>query len=214
MGIHPGHGRSPMIRECRIIAIEGSHGSGKSTLVHALCATLKAEGHVVGSQLETARENPIIEATRIHGRGEVDVFGQLSLFGTKLTQEALQARYNEMLITDKTVMNVLGYARLLIADATAVERDLLDAVASLCRAYAACYDVVFYSQDLYDTTLTADPFRPSDREFQAAADRSIRTALDAVSCQPVEIPLGLSLAQRVEFVLSHPRTAEAIYGAP
>jgi len=57
------------VRGCVVVAIEGTHASGKTTLVHALTALYRARGVLVDCTGEPARTSPFIEETVIHGKG-------------------------------------------------------------------------------------------------------------------------------------------------
>lgn len=54
-------------RDCRLVAVEGTHASGKTTLVHALVAHYRAEGVLAGCSEEPARTSPFMEDIVIHG---------------------------------------------------------------------------------------------------------------------------------------------------
>ena len=59
-----------MLRDCLVIAVEGTHASGKTTLTHALIAHPGAGGprrHGGG----TARHSPFIEEIVVHGKGQL-----------------------------------------------------------------------------------------------------------------------------------------------
>lgn len=49
-----------MLRDCVVIAIEGTHASGKDTLTHALDAYYRERGIHVATVEEPARHSPFI----------------------------------------------------------------------------------------------------------------------------------------------------------
>jgi predicted ATPase len=191
-----------LIRNCRIIAVEGTHGSGKTTLVHGVVARLKAKSVAAAGCIDSARLNPFIEAARIHGRAEIDVFAELSLFGELLSEDARLARFNDVLVMDKSVANILGYARHFLGD-TPFEERVLQGMAALAGAYAEVYDRVFFLNDYYNLDSTEDRFRPKEQSFQRSAAEGIRRACLEMGLTPIDIPPGLSREDKEGFVLGH-----------
>lgn len=61
------------VRGCVVIAIEGTHACGKTTVVHALTAHYRAQGVNVACTGEPARTSPFSEEVVIYGRGDFDV---------------------------------------------------------------------------------------------------------------------------------------------
>ena len=62
-----------MLRDCIVIAIEGTHASGKTTLTHALAAYYRERGIHVATVEEPARHSPFIEEIVVHGKGTFDL---------------------------------------------------------------------------------------------------------------------------------------------
>ena len=58
-----------MLRDCIMIAVEGTHASGKTTLTHALAAYYREQGIHVATVEEPARHSPFIEEIVVHGKG-------------------------------------------------------------------------------------------------------------------------------------------------
>ncbi len=61
------------LRGCTVIAIEGTHAAGKTTLVHALAAAYGLRGVHVGTVEDPARSSPLIDEIVIQGRGDFDL---------------------------------------------------------------------------------------------------------------------------------------------
>lgn len=189
------------IRNCRVIAIEGAHGTGKSTLAYALTAYYKAHHVHAATLAELARESPFVEEAVIHGKENFDITAELHLFASQVAREMLLARYHEVLICDKTVANVLGYSRIFLRrNKIAFPSQMLKAVESFCRIYAKQYDAIVYASDFYELNATKDPFRPQDLAFQKQADESIRQVCKDINLTILELPLGLSLEEKVAWV--------------
>lgn len=191
------------IRGCRVIALEGSHGTGKSTLVHALVAHYKCRNIHATSLAETARLSPFVEEIVVHKVGEFDITAELHLFTSQIAQEQLLARHHEILVCDKTVANAIGYARLLLDKGDdSFSSKMLQQMEHLSRVYVQQYDAVIYVSDFYELTSTNDPFRPNDIEFQRRADESIKKVCNQIGLSFLELPKGLSTEQKIAWINS------------
>jgi AAA domain len=138
------------VRDCIVVAVEGTHASGKTTLVHALTAHYGVRGVLVDCIGESARTSPFIEETVIHGKGVFDLATEIDLFAAQLLATLRAARHHP-LICDKTVANVPAYAGMMVpAPPGGHVATVLDAMAGFCRAWAPLtYDAVFYLPDRY-----------------------------------------------------------------
>src|SRR5579859_7462844 len=162
---------------CTVVALEGTHGTGKSTLAHALVAHYKARSINAALVSETARRSAFVEAVVIHDSGSFGLEAELQLFGAQIVEEQLAARHHELIVCDKTLANVVGYAKLLTSRDTN-SLSLLDAMSNLVAAYTQYYDHIFYMSTMYDPSITKDPYRPTDQTFQLDADHYIRHACE------------------------------------
>jgi predicted ATPase len=187
------------IRDCLLVAVEGTHASGKTTLIHALVAHYRALGVLVDCTGEPARTSPFIEEIVIHGRGSFDLATEVDLFAAQLMAQLRAARHQRLLICDKTVANVLAYARLVLdPSADPQTATVLDAMERFCRAWAPAYDLVLYSADQYRHP--ADPYRAKVATLQGATAHAVRTACTETGIELHNIPLGLTVAERVAWV--------------
>ena len=126
-----------MMRGCTVLAVEGTHASGKTTLTHALAAYYRERGIHVTTVEEAARHSPFIEEIVVHGRGQFDLEAEADLFGAQLSAQLRAARQHTMIVCDKTIANVLAYARLVLtAPPGSREAAVLDAMEAFCRAWA------------------------------------------------------------------------------
>lgn len=103
-----------MMRDCAVLAIEGTHASGKTTLTHALAARYRKHGIRVATVEEPARRSPFIEKIVVHGRSRFDLEAVADLFGAQLSAQLHAARQHTMIIWNKTIANVLTYAWLVL----------------------------------------------------------------------------------------------------
>ena len=179
-----------------VVALEGAHGTGKSTLAHALVAHYKARSVNAALVSETARRSAFVEAAVIYGSGSFGLEAELQLLAAHIVEEQLTARHHELIVCDKTLANVLGYARLLVSE-TPYSAKLLGAMAGLVSAYSSYYDGVLYMSNVYDLSLTKDPYRPLERGFQINADRHIRHACLEAGMVLTDLPEGLDIEDQV-----------------
>ena len=103
-----------MLRDCVVIAVEGTHASGKTTLTHALAAHYREQGIHVATVEEPARHSPFVEEIVVHGKGQFDLETEVDLFAAQLSAQLRAARQHTMIICDKTIANVLAYARIVL----------------------------------------------------------------------------------------------------
>jgi predicted ATPase len=190
-----------VLRDCVVIAIEGTHASGKTTLTHALAAYYRERGIHVATVEEPARHSPFIEEIVVHGKGQFDLETEADLFGAMLSAQLRAARQHTMIIADKTIANVLAYARIVLpAPAGSRQAAVLTAMEVFCRAWAPLYDVVFYCCDTYAQQQAGDPYRAKVLDLQSAADRVVRQTCAATGQHIIDIPPGMTTAERVAWV--------------
>lgn len=192
------------IGNCKVIAIEGAHCTGKSTLIQALTAYYKSHHIHAANFIETARKSPFIEQALVYQKGEIDIFAELHLFSSHIRQELASARNHELLICDRTVASILGYANILLtANPNTFEEDILKAIKCLATAYSPIYDAVFYLSDMYMIQRTNDPFRGSIMQspgIQTKTDTAIKKSCNAIGIKRIEVPKGMELADKVSWV--------------
>jgi predicted ATPase len=186
------------IRDCVVIAIEGTHASGKTTLVHALTSRLREKGVHAECTGEPARYSPFIEEIVLHGKGTFDLTAELDLFAVQITTQLRAARHHAVLVTDKTLANVLAYARLLLPPGDKV---VLEAMAGMCRALRPLYDAVFYCTDSFDPRQPGDEYRVKVADRQHDIDAALRHTCAATGIHLIDLPQGLSTATRVDWIL-------------
>lgn len=125
------------------MAIEGTQAAGKTTLVHALTAHLREQGVNAACTGEPARSSPFMEEIVLHGKGNFDLVAEVDLFGQQLSVPLRTARNHQVLITDKTPMNVIALARLVLNGSEPGTSSVLAAAESMCRAWMPlAYDAV------------------------------------------------------------------------
>ena len=190
-----------MLRDCTVLAVEGTHASGKTTLTHALAAWYREHGIHVATVEEPARRSPFIEEIVVHGKGSFDLECEVDLFAAQLSAQLRAARQHTMIICDKTVANVLAYARIVLpAPPGSREADSLAAMETFCRAWAGTYDAVFYCCDRYSQHQPGDPYRAQVLDLQPAADRIVRATCATTGQYVIDVPPSMTTADRVGWI--------------
>lgn len=190
-----------MIRDARLVAVEGAHASGKTTLVHALTARLK-EAHVhVAVHGDVARESPLVEEAIVHGKGEIDLTTELQLFAAQLAGEQLLARHHELVLCDKSLLSVIAYSTLFLdGKLDERERELLAAMRTMSHLYAERYDAVFLLGDLYPLEATDDPHRLVEQDGRLRLAGLLAAECESAAVQLHRVPVGLSSAEKLAWV--------------
>jgi hypothetical protein len=185
------------VRGCTLVAIEGTHASGKTTLVHALVGHYRARGVLVDCVGEPARSSPFIEETVIHGQGEFDLACEVDLFAAQLSAQLRAARHQQLLVCDKTILNVLAYAHIVLDPDDGHTAAVVEAMSQFCRAWAHVYDAVFYCPDQYRQP---DPLRAKVSQLQGSAAGAVRDVFAHAGVDLIDVPSGLSVDYRVAWV--------------
>jgi predicted ATPase len=191
-----------MLRDCVVIAVEGTHASGKTTLTHALAAYYRELGIHVATVEEPARRSPFIEEIVVHGKGQFDLETEVDLFAAQLSAQLRAARQHTMIICDKTIANVLAYAWIVLeTPPRSRAAATLDAMRALCQAWASTYDAVFYCCDRFSQFQHGDPYRAKVLDLQPAADRVVRSTCASVGQRVIDIPPSMTTTERVQWIV-------------
>jgi hypothetical protein len=189
------------IRDCTVIAIEGTQAAGKTTLAHALTAHLREQSVNAQCTGEPARTSPFMEEIVLHDKGHFDLVAELDLFAQHFTVPLRAARHQQLLVTDKTPANVLALARLVLDLSEPRTARVLAACDALCRAWMpTAYDVILYCRDRYDQKAGGDRMREKVLSLQDDADSAIYDACAATGVPILEVPTGMNTAERVQWI--------------
>lgn len=187
------------IRDCAVLAVEGPHASGKTTLVHALTSHYRERGIHVTATGEAARHSPFMEEFVLHDTGDFDLVCELDALGAHLTEQLRAARHHQLLICDKTLANVVAYARMLLPD---TDTPAVEAMAGLCAATTHFYDAVVYTADTFNPRQPGDHFRDKVADKQHRLDELLREEIDRQRLPLIEMPTGMSTDQRVQWIVA------------
>ncbi|MFF1600808.1 AAA family ATPase [Streptomyces mirabilis] len=190
------------VRECRVIAVEGTQAAGKTTFVHALTAHLREQSIGVTCTGEPARTSPFMEDIVLHETGPFDLVAELDLFAQHFTVPLRAARHHQVLITDKTPANVLALAGLVLDPTEPGTASVLAAAEAMCRAWMPiAYDAIVYCRDRYDQKAGGDRMREKVLSIQDESDAAIYDACRATGVPMLEMPMGLTVSERVQWTM-------------
>ncbi|MFC5057032.1 AAA family ATPase [Saccharothrix xinjiangensis] len=179
--------------------MDGTHAAGKTTLIHALTAHYRRQGVNVVAMGEPARTSPFMEEIVLYDRSGFDLAAEVDVFAAHLGLQLRTARNHTLLIADKTIVNVLAYARLLLVDPDERSTAVLEAMEMFCLAWAHTYDMIVFTQDRY--TQPGDAFRAKVTDLQNDADAILRQTYTRLGVPLVELPGGLDTDERVRWVV-------------
>ncbi|MBC2712655.1 MAG: ATP-binding protein [Desulfosarcina sp.] len=153
--------------EKRIIAYSGAHGTGKTTAVYELAAEIKKYKHPakeVGIILETARRCPFPVLTKTT---QPTRDAQIWIFAEQIRQEMEMPLKYDVVISDRTVVDCIGYSSIM------GWHDLAYAQIALARHHARVYDHVFFRGIADNPYLKDDEFRSVDKDLQVEYERRL-----------------------------------------
>lgn len=191
------------LRHAKLLAFDGTHASGKTTLIYAVAASLRGQGVHVTTLGEPARTSPFVDDVVIHQAGDFDMALELDIFAAHIMNSLRAARSHEVVLCDKTPTNVLAYCKMLLrVEPGTWDAETADAMDGFCRAWGQVYDAVFFCQDHYRTRKRGDRYRSRVADLQVQADGLVRAEYTRL-CQPIiEIPRGLDMDKRVRWVVA------------
>ena len=192
------------IHGCPVLAIEGTHSAGKTTLARALTEHYRGAGLDAVFFPDPARDSPLVAAVVADPARSFDVTIEVDLIAATISGQIRAASGRGLLVVDKTAANVLAYARLLLAEIDQEAPELLAAL-HLCRAWQP-YDLVVRCTDHFPIDLADDPYRAKVTQLQASADDGVDVVLAEAGYRVVDLPAGLSTPQRIEWVTTHTHT--------
>ncbi|MEU0537081.1 AAA family ATPase [Amycolatopsis tolypomycina] len=156
----------PKFRAFRF-AICGTHYTGKTTLCHEVVSRLLRRGISVAFAAEPSRTSRYL-AAGIRGFAT-----QLELFAGTISTEVEAARSSDIVICDRSLLDVLAYTDALGDPGTRYHVNLRDAMTAFADVYMKTYDGVFKTAWRFDMEQSKDSLRVDGAEFQDLIDQRI-----------------------------------------
>lgn len=191
------------LRQAKLVAFDGTHASGKTTLIYAVAALLRRQGVHVTPLGEPARTSPLVDDVVIHKATDFDMTLELDIFATHITNSVRAVRSHEVVLCDKTPTNVLAYCKMLLhIEPGTWDAAMADAMDGFCRAWGRVYDAVFFCQDHYAVGQRGDKYRARVADLQVQADSLVRAEYRRLGQLIIEIPRGLDIDERSRWVVA------------
>lgn len=150
----------------KIIAISGSHGTGKTTAAYALAAELKrSQAGEVGVVCEVARRCPL-PVYRI-GHNATTRQAQLWVFVEQVRAEIEAVQRYEWVVSDRTIVDSIAYS------SVAGFHDLAFGQLSLARHHVSIYERVIFHGAADNPYCTDDGFRDQDLTLRCEVERRL-----------------------------------------
>ncbi|MGH3920122.1 MAG: AAA family ATPase [Pseudonocardiaceae bacterium] len=199
------------LRHAKLVAFDGTHASGKTTLIYAVAALLRRQGVHVTTLGEPARTSPFVDDVVIHKAADFDMTLELDIFAAHITNSVRAVRSHEVVLCDKTPTNVLAYCKMLLhIEPGTWDAAMTDAMDGFCRAWGAVYDAVFFCQDHYATDQRGDKYRVRVADLQVQADGLVRAEYKRLGQPIIEIPRGLDIDERGRWVVAQIKNLDLI----
>ena len=161
----------------RRYAVSGRDHTGKTTICHAVTARLRAGG--VDAQMvdEQSRRSVAL------AEGRREVATQLDLFARTVVVELEVARATEVVVCDRSLVDILAYTDLLPPPADHAEAAMCAAMDAFAEHYLATYDAIFLPAWRFaasgDDPLRA-PVRHLQDDLEACIERRLAPHADRV----------------------------------
>lgn len=149
---------------------------------------------------EPARNSPLVDDVVLREEGSFDIPLEVDLVMSHISQCIRGTRDGEIILSDRTPVNVLAYAQLLVDASDTTEKALLEKCESLIDSRVNFYDLIFYCQDFYFADVAKDSRRRKMVEIQEEVDLETRRQYEKFGCKLRYVPEDLSLEEKGEFV--------------
>ncbi|MBF4770205.1 AAA family ATPase [Nocardioides agariphilus] len=183
----------PSTRSGRRYAVSGRDHTGKTTICHAVTARLRAQG--VDAQMvdEQSRRSVAL------AEGRREVATQLDLFARTIVVELEVSRSTEVVVCDRSLVDILAYTDLLPASDDPVEAAMCRAMDGFAEHYLATYDAIFLPSWRLEP-MGLDPLRAPVHHLQDDLEAHIERRLAAHAARVVRLP---SQPSAVDDVVAH-----------
>jgi hypothetical protein len=173
-------------------AIIGTHNIGKTTLCHDVVSRLSRKGIRASFAAEASRTSRRLSA----GIRGIDT--QLDLFANTLANELEASRQSDLVICDRSLIDVLAYTDELGDPRTSYERLLMDAMKIFANNYVLSYRLLFKPSWIFPVSNSEDPLRIGGEQFQRKIDERIEYHIKRVSAPVLRLQDPYHAASEVE----------------
>ena len=151
---------------------------------------------------EPARKSPLVEDVVLRNIGTFDLPLETELFALHMIQCIRASRIGKLIIADRTPANVMAYTRLLVPPSNEVEQSWFATMEQFALHWLQSYDKVFYCCDHFKIDLKQDCMRSKVVDMQQSVDDMTRLEYLKAGTKLINVPSGLSLEERKNFVLA------------
>lgn len=190
-----------MIKDCYLIAFDGSHASGKTTLKYAVAAKLKEMGLDCVVLSEPARNNPLVDDVVLRDHEEFDIPLEIDLLMNHISSCIRGTRNGNVILSDRTPVSVIAYTNLLVKSKDDKELDIWKKCDGLVESWIKFYDLIFYCQDFYSENENQDKMRCKVVGMQQPVNLETRKQYEKFNCNLQYIPRELTLEKKADWVI-------------
>lgn len=172
-------------------AVSGCHGSGKTTLCHAVFADLKRQSISCGLVSEAARQSYLLMS------GDKSEKMHVEILGLHTVAEMRQQFFHSLVLSDRSVFDFIAYARCRFLS-TLQTSQLLRSMNAFIHEYSTTYDAIFVMRGSYGNP-ESDKIRGGEQIEFAQFDEELRTAMKDAGVEPIELD---GIENKVDFVVN------------
>jgi thymidylate kinase len=163
------------------IGIIGTHYSGKTALCHQVVGQLRSEGFLIDYVREAARNSYYLAS------GVFNYAMQLDILNRQISEELEILRTSELVICDRTVLDVLAYSCNLPEPLTELESIYKKCIEITAYEFLKTYDILFLKTDYFDTLKSNDGLVQKDNQFQNKIFLTLKSIIERTNLTIIEI---------------------------
>jgi len=151
------------LKTTKKIAVSGSHGVGKTTLVKAILYFLKKDGYIVDEVTEVARE----ARRKGFSLNELATYDtQMWIVHRQICRELEEIQDNpDFLVCDRSIMDNCAYTHYLKLQKI-ITKEQLKSIIRIMKWWIPTYDTIFLVSPIPRTRIEDDGVRSTDKKFQ------------------------------------------------